>query len=45
MSFELADDVAPAKSSASAKSTLKPRAEASAAMPVPLMPPPTTTRS
>ena len=44
-SFELAEEVAQARSCASSISTDKPRPAASAAIPAPLMPPPITIRS
>src|ERR1700722_4109139 len=45
MSFEEAEDVAPARSPRSTRSTDRPRPAASRAMPTPLIPPPTTNKS
>src|SRR5580658_9098535 len=45
MSFEDADDVAPARSPRSTSITARPRPAASRAIPTPFIPPPTTNRS
>src|SRR5580658_9434697 len=45
MSFDDADDVAPARSPRSTSRTERPRPAASRAIPTPLIPPPTTIRS
>src|SRR5437868_758723 len=45
MSFDDADDVAPARSPRSTSRTERPRPAASRAIPTPLIPPPTTSRS